>query len=317
VFGYVLFVSAPHVFAPSKGRERLLMTAFWAAALAYVVHLFFGLSVTGSTVLLWFCFAILLSPTAETTEISPPSWGAVAGVAALLVCSAGFIYNILYVQADGHYLKARIGGGLGPVGEVKAALALNPWNDMYVAELGIAYQNEMNTYVQQAQSGNNQQAAQQAKDAFVNAEAAMRRAIAFVPTEYDNYVFLASLYNQAGVYFDRAYFDRAVEVATKGGQVEPYGPAIRFQQALAYQYLGQLDTAIDVAMKASAMDPAYADPKMLLADIYKRKGDLPKAKQYYEAALKVAAEFQKATIQEQIQSLEASMKAGTNATTTK
>jgi O-antigen ligase/tetratricopeptide (TPR) repeat protein len=314
VFGYVLFLSAPVAFQPRRGKERLLLAAVWAASLAYIVHLFFGLSVTGSTVLLWFCFGILLAPMADVREVEAPAWGSVAAIGVLVACSAMFVYNIAYIVADNHYLKARIGGGQGRVAEVKAALALNPWNDMYKAELGLAYQDEMQQWLQQARSSSTGQldanAMTNAKAAFDNAVSAMNDVIRFVPTEYDNYVFLTNLYNQAGVYFDPAYFEKAVQTGTLGIAAEPYGPAIRFQQAMAYGYLSQYDKGIQQLTIAANMDPAYTEAKMLLGDLYRRKGDLTRAKQWYEQAIPRATESQKQVIDSSLAAVEASMKAG-------
>jgi O-antigen ligase len=289
VFGSVLVMSMTGILRKATGPTRYLLLAFWAAAAGYIVHLFFGLSVTGSTVLLWFSFGILLSPLATSKDVKAPGWGSIAAVAVLAVTAFGLLYNVLYMVADNHYLQARVSqNGDARVSQVKEALSINPWNDMYKAELGLAYQDLMVGWLQQASQGGatQQQAVQNARQAFTDAEAAMKAVIEFVPSEYDNYVFLANLYNQGGAYFDRAYFDRAIALCEEAiKNVEPNGPAVRFQEGLAYQYKGDDAKAIQVLEGAAAQDPAYNDPKLLIGQIYQRKGDLKAAKRWFEAVV--------------------------------
>lgn len=312
VFGSVLVLSLIGLMRKATGPTRYLLFAFWAACIGYITHLFTGLSVTGSTVLLWFAFGILMSPSATSKDVKAPAWGSYAAIPVVAVASFFFIYNVLYITADNHYLQARVSqAGDARVNEVKAALALNPWNDMYRAELGLAYQDQMASWLQQAQQGgaNQQQAMEQARLSFLSSEAGMKDVIAFVPSEYDNYVFLANLYNQGGVYFDRKYFDQAIAVSQKAmTEVEPYGPAIRFQQGLAYQYKGEDAKAVSVLQAAVAQDPAYADPPLLIGQIYERKGDLKVAKQYYESVVKLApGGYQAQQAQQSLTAVEASL----------
>jgi O-antigen ligase len=289
VFGVALVLSMIGIVNKATGPTRYLLLAFWAAAAGYITHLFFGLSVTGSSVLLWFCFGVLLSPVATSRDVKAPAWGSIAAIVGIVVLGLAFVYNILFISADGHYLNARVSQDSNTrISEVKTALSLNPWNDMYKAELGLAYQDTMMSYLQQVnpQGGQQQQALVQARQSFIQAEDALNETIAFVPTEYDNYVFLTNLYNQAGVYFDRKYFDNAVATAqTAIDKVEPYGPAIRFQQGLAYQYKGDDTKALEVLKVAAAQDPAYVDPRLLIGQIYQRLGDLESAQVWLKSAV--------------------------------
>lgn len=323
VFGYVLYLSAPQCFVRGRGRERLLLAAFWAAALGYIVHLFFGLSVTGSTFLLWFSFGILLSPLATAREVEAPSWGSFGTIASLGLLSFFFIYNAVYLVGDNYYLKARVsqGDAATRIGYVKSAISLNPFNDMYRAELGLAYQDLMIAWLSQAQSqtGTTQaQSISQGRQAFLDAETALKETIAFVPTEYDNYVFLTNLYNQGGVYFDATYFDKAITLAKKAeADIEPNGPAVRFQEGLAYQYKGDFKNAITTLVTASRQDPSYVEVKMLLGDIYRRQRDWANARLWYQEAAKVSSGSQKKQVESALQAVEASAKAGAETTPAK
>ena len=100
---------------------------------------------------------------------------------------------------------------------------------------------------------------------FQQAEAALRDTIAFVPAEYDNYVFLSNLYNVAGQMIDPAYYEKAVAIADKGIEVEPFGPAIRVQRARALLSLDRTDDALKDLQFAVKMDPMYVEATVLLA----------------------------------------------------
>jgi tetratricopeptide (TPR) repeat protein len=131
-------------------------------------------------------------------------------------------------------------------------------------------------------------ALEQAKQSFQASERAFLDVIDIVPTEYDNYVFLTALYNQAGSYFDPAYFEQAVAMSDRGIECEEYGPAVRFHKALALYSLRRIDEAIIVLKETVPMDPAYTDPALMLAELYADKGDKVSSRATYEAVLSVA-----------------------------
>jgi O-antigen ligase/tetratricopeptide (TPR) repeat protein len=294
LFGWVLYLGVPNAFAKGKGPERLIITGFWAAALGYIVHLMFGLSVTGSTVFLWLALALILAPTARAVEIAPKKWGQAAGIALVAVVMAASIYNVVYIVADNYYLRAQFPRtGEDTVALNLQAIALNPFNDMYKSQLGQTYNRRMLQWVQQArtdQQGGKDPSVSlaQAKSSFLEAESAFQTAIAFVPAEYDNYVFLTALYNQAGSYFDAKYFEQAVKTGDQGIAAEKYGPAVRFQKALALYNLDRLDEVVSLLEETVKMDPSYTDPMVVLADTYKRQGQIDKARQQYQNVIAIA-----------------------------
>ncbi len=307
LFVWGLVASARQVFARGKGMERIVLAGFWAAAAGYLVHLFFGLSVTGSTVFLWLAVGVLLSPGASVREVKAPKWGLYAALAIVLVCAIGSVANVRYIIADNYYLKGRVvDQGQTRVDDIVKAIELNPYNDMYRAELGLAWQD---MFIQSITQGAASDATmrQQALTYFTNAEQAMLQAIDFVPTEYDNYVFLSNLYNQAAYYFDATYVDKAIEIAKKGAEVEPFGPAIRVQLAFGYTNLGQYDKAIAEAKRAVELDPNYIEAYSALGDAYRLSGQLADAKSTYEAAL--ARDATRTDLQQSLAAVEASLAA--------
>lgn len=294
IFGYTAWITAPIAFAKDRGGERLVLAGWWIAAAAYVVHLFFGLSVTGSSFLLWIALAVILTPLAKTIEFKAPSWGLVPATLLAAVVALALVGNFSYIIADSHYLRGRIPlPGTNAVSELVRAVNLNPYNDMYRGEIGLAYQDVFMDFATRAQ--NSQSSGQEAAEAFEQAntyfraaESAMQEAIEFVPWEYDNYVFLANLYNAAGSLLGPSYFEDAVVIAKKGIEVEENGPAIRFQLARALLSQGKEDEAVEVLEYAARMDPRYSDPIVTLVDVYKQRGETEKARELLDWVLKEA-----------------------------
>ncbi len=293
VFGYSLATSAKHVFAKERGTERFVLVGFWAATVGYLVHLLFGLSVTGSTVFLWLSLGAILAPLATVREVKAVSWNLAVLVVVLSVVVFGSYGNVRYIAADHEYLIGRVGStGMDRVQHVENALRLNPYNDMYVSELGVAWKDVFSAsastllqmdpvdpaYAQQYATVQGQ---------LANAEAAYRDAIAFTPMEYDNYVFLANLYNQASYYLDAKYVEPAIEVGLQGVAVEEYGPAIRLQLAIAYMNADRYDEAIAQAKYGSELDPNYFEIRVILGDAYRYAGRIEEAKEAYRSVLAV------------------------------
>jgi O-antigen ligase len=296
LFGWVAWRTAPVAFAKRPTMDGLVLAGFWAVSAGYITHLMFGLSVTGSTFLLWVSMAALLSPSASAKELKAPSWGRIAALVIVGVAVVGIFFDGVYITADHYYLNARLGtpGSDQRVAAALEAKRLNPTNDMYWAEVGLAYQdqviNELTLALQQQQAGQDPTSAMNfARVKFVDAEQALKATIDFVPPEYDNYVFLANLYNLGGQYFgDPTLFDKAITVAKEGIKVERYGPAIRYQYAQALYRTDKTDQAISELKYAVKLDPRFADGSVLLATIYADTGNKAEAKKVLDAAVAAA-----------------------------
>jgi tetratricopeptide (TPR) repeat protein len=224
--------------------------------------------------------AAVLSPTATSFEVKAPSWGVAPAALGVVLAVVVFGYHVTYMQADKAYLMSRIASqGTERTANAQRAVQLNPYNDMYRAEVGLALMDETLAAVNALASGQGDQQATlvQAQDAFRRAELSLKETIAFVPWEYDNYVFLANLYNLGGQFFDPAYYEQAIEISEKGVEVEEFGPAIRFQYARALQGADREGDAIEQLETAVGMDPAYNEAATLLASIYETRGELDEA----------------------------------------
>lgn len=289
VFAVALWLSAPIAFARQKGADRLIVVGFWAAAAGYLVQLMFGIAVTGSAFLLWVSMAVILSPLARTVEVKAPKWGFVAASTTIVLATILFAGNIAYIVADNHYLKARVfERDARRVEQVEAAIRLNPYNDMYRAELGVAYADLTVGYLSQSASlaqsdpAAAQQATQTGKALLGKAEAAFLDVIDFVPSEYDNYVFLSNLYNTAGDFFGGDYYQKAVDISRRGAVVEPFGPAVRTQLARGLIGQDKLAEAAKELEYAVGLDSHYAEAWSLLGQVRLTQGDTAGAKTAYE-----------------------------------
>jgi putative inorganic carbon (HCO3(-)) transporter len=310
IFGWALWLGAPNAFSRGKGPERLVIAGFWAAAVGYIVHLFTGLSVTGSTVFLWMSLAIIVSPTARETQHKAPAWGAIVGTLLIATLAVGFVGNCGLTYADNVFLRGQFPTATeDPIALNKQAIALDPFNDIYRSMLGKSYENVLDYWITQVTNDrkNGTDAAQsleQVQAAFTEAENMYTQTIALVPTEYDNYLFLSALYNKVGPYLGQTYFDKAQAAADAGIAVEPYGPGVRLQKAVAQASLGDVNGALTTVLQAATMDPNYTDPRQFAAQLYASQGKYAEAIGQFQELLK--AQPGNATWTDAIQSLEAS-----------
>lgn len=278
LIGGALAMSARTALAKGGAGKNLVLAGFWAAVVGYVVHLLFGLSVTGSTIFMWLSLGVLLGPVSSSIEVKPASWGVWAAALVIVAIVLGSFFNTRYIVADMHYLRGRVlSEGYDRVSEIQRAIDLNPYNDMYRLELGTAwrllFRASAEEYARTRQSGkDDQELRAQTVDLHDRAERSYKDTIAYVPLEYDTYVFLANLENEAAVYLDPAYAERAVEVAKQGIKVEKYGPAIRVQLANALLFQGKVNEALEHLGVAARLDPHYSQAHIMLAQAYVRAG---------------------------------------------
>jgi O-antigen ligase len=318
IFGFALWLGLPNAFARGKGVERLVIAGFWAAAIGYITHLMTGLSVTGSTVFLWLSLAIVVAPTATDHEHTVKRWGPAVGVVLGLLLVVASVGNITFFVADNYFLR----GQFPATGEdaptlLKTAIALNPYNDMYQSVLGQSYQNQMLAWLNQASS--EQSAGTDPTTSLVQAQLSLQEAvgafektISLVPTEYDNYLFLSGLYNQAGSYLDPVYFKDALKIADEGIAVEPFGPGVRMQRALAQVNMGDAVDAAKTLDAAVDMDPNYIEIHLFYAQVLVQAGRPRDALAQYKALQ--ARDASNTTYATAIKSLEASLSPGAETT---
>ena len=273
-----LAIAARTAFEKGTAARNLVLAGFWAAVVGYVVHLMFGLSVTGSTIIMWLALGVLLGPTSAEHEVSAPSWKAIGIGAVAILLLVGTVLNVRYIAADTHSLAGRVRStGVDRVAEIERAIELNPYNDMYRLELGSAwrdlFRSSAEQYLQTVTAGTPDSAIlYETLDYYTRAEAAYEDMIRYVPQEYDTYVFLANLHNEAATFIKSDYAEQAIDAAQRGIAIEEYGPAIRVQAAMAYLLLGRPADAVTELEVATSLDPNYTQAFIILAEAYQREG---------------------------------------------
>jgi putative inorganic carbon (HCO3(-)) transporter len=271
------------VFRRTDDPSRIVLGAFWAAAAGYLVQLLFGLSVTGTTFLLWAALGAVLAPTARIVEVKAPKWGTAAVAVVLVLAALGIGYQSLLLYADHAYLGAFSSTAATDRTEAaRRAARLNALNGAYRAQVGVAYATEVQGYLRAGgeadKAGEDTSSyAAAVRSSFAAAEIAFKDAIAFQPDEYDNYVALANLYNLGGEALDKRFYDRAIAVARQGLEVEPYGTAIRVQLARALLNTGKTAEGIRELEYSVSIDPTGGDAALLLAQVYANQGKTAEA----------------------------------------
>jgi tetratricopeptide (TPR) repeat protein len=313
IFAWTAVRSFPLIFSKTDDRNRMILAGFWTAAAAYITQLMFGLSVTGNTFLLWVCIGALLAPAATSTELKAPQWGLAAAALLLVLAGGGLVYQFVLMGADYQYLLASADNSLTSsqrTAKAQEAVRLNPFNDMYRSEVGMRYRIELSEIAEaaiQAQQAGQPVAQYSApmQEKFDSAVTALKDTIAFVPDEYDNYVFIASVYNMGGALINPKYYDDAVFWAKKGMAVEPFGPAVVGEYARALIGKGQSDAAITQLLRGWSMDTGNVDLARLAADQYRQTGRMPEAIALLKKAQALIPDD--ATIAQQLQQYEASV----------
>jgi O-antigen ligase/tetratricopeptide (TPR) repeat protein len=298
------------VFRRSGDPSRLILGAFWAAAAGYLVQLFFGISVTGTTFLLWIALALVLVPTARLVDVRTFKWGTAAAVVVLALVAAGVGYQGVVLLADNAYVKAQTAPSYEErTAEALRAVKLNRFNQTYRGAVGLAYLAEARGYLDagvQAQKNGEDTTpyADAFKQRFASAEAALKDAIAFVPDEYDNYVSLADLYNLGGEALTKDLYNNAIDAARQGLEIEPFGTAIRVQLARSLLATGKTAAAVKILEYCVRIDPMGSEAALTLASVYRHQGKIEEALAVLQALEAVAPG--QPNVAEAIQQLEAS-----------
>ena len=283
IFAWAGVRSFGTVFKRSGDPTRVILAAFWAASAGYLIHLLFGISVTGVTFVLWIALALVLVPTARLVRVKAARWGTVAAIVVTALVGLGIAYQGVDLAADNAYMHATIAPS--PAQRTAGALRaveLNPLNPEYRLGVGLAYLGEMRAYLQagaqaQANGEDTTQYAEATRKSFGNAESAFKDAIAFTPGEYDNYVSLATLYNVGGAALDADLYQSAIDVAEQGLEVMPLGTAIRVQLAQALVATGKTAEAVKTLEYCVSIDPAGGDAALALASLYRQLGQTAEA----------------------------------------
>jgi len=225
---------------------RLLYGGLWSACLAYMVHLFFGLSLPGCTFLLFIFMGALVAPTAREHEVAPIKLAEVALTGGAIVVALISVFTLRLYIADYYFIKgddaANSNNPQGAVSAYKRATELDPYNDRYKTEY---FSSAATLAFSAVQSAQNKQLSEADANTYVaDAERIGKEAIEFMPWEYDNYSMIALFYTQLGeTTGDKTYFAKAINLAEPQIELTPSGLALRYAYARALMGEGRAEEA--------------------------------------------------------------------------
>ena len=269
------------VFGRSGESSHLLVGAFWAAGAGYLLHLVFGISVPGSSFLLWIALAVVLAPSAGRVTVEPRRRGAVWASAIVVLALLGIAGQGITLAADKEYEVASEDFSTRSLSEridsAEQATRLNPLVSGYRSAAGAVRLEKMAADAgalvrarhDDVDTAEYEDALEQS---FTEAQSAYRDAVDFTPLDYTNYVNLAAVYNLAGASLDPAYYQKVQETVEAGLEVMPLGTHLRVQLALALAATGSTDEAIETLEYCMSLDPRDGHAALELARLYQANG---------------------------------------------
>jgi putative inorganic carbon (HCO3(-)) transporter len=271
----------------SKGGDRLILGGLFASAIAYFIHLLFGVSVTGSTALFWIVVGVVISRigTVKILEFDrKETFGLVNLISILIVLLIAFVsayYAVTMYIADYYSARAAQNIARGEVYQgiknLKQATSLYK-NGRYYDTLGnllqkIAVQNRD---------------VEMLKEAIKAYETAKR----IDPLEADHRIFLASALLQVK---DREKLERAKdELEEVLKEIRPLSVPAHFLLGTAYELMGEHKKAVPMLKWSVEINPNQYYAHFMLGKSYENLGLLEKAKQHYDKAYDLEPNFAEA-----------------------
>ena len=272
----------------ADSRSSLVFSALWAALAGYLLHLTFGISTPGVSFLLWLVLGALASPNARSVRPRAGAWRVVVLGMIGLATTALLIAGTLGAIADTHFMRAEAAGLYTErAAHADRAVALNPLAEQYRLRRAALH---VDAFVMLAGSAAEAERAggdpsgllAEADAAFGRAQAATYDAVDSCPAQVENRLLLIRLYNTAGRHIGAQYYSKAVAAAEDAISLSPNSPEIRVQYAIALKNTGDEAETERQLLTAVELDPAYADPLVLLGELYRLNGDAATALGYYE-----------------------------------
>ncbi|MCL2024349.1 MAG: O-antigen ligase family protein [Coriobacteriia bacterium] len=237
-------------------RARIMYAGVLAAVVAYMIHLFFGLSLPGATFLLWVFMGVMLVPTSSVREIKPVGYTAALATTIVCVVLAGIpvYYATNHLRADNRFMQARVYASTGQyttaLTTLQDAIRFNPYNDQYAIE-----------YVQVML-----RAAAQGQATFEQVTTVTELLMEAFSNEYDVYL-LATWVYEALAREDEQYLERGLEIAREAVEIYPHGLALRFTYVKLLELAGEHEAALTELEFITAADPRFKDAREMLEEL--------------------------------------------------
>ncbi|MHB9148467.1 MAG: O-antigen ligase family protein [Thermoleophilia bacterium] len=290
--GWIMWRSLNAIRVRASSPDGLVLAGFWSACLAYLIHLLFGLSVVGSSTLLWLSLGVVLAPEAGRRLVRPVPGGALVTGVVVALLAVAFAGNAVMLTADAYAGRSFF----APEAErrldaARTSISLNPWSYDYRSTLAGLHMDESTTGLDrleaETQAGMDPTASMKIFEAtYQQAVSAFTDALDFSPLEDDTYPNLATLYIR-GAQVDPARYDDALALIRRRLSEAPFSPRLMLNAAVALSSTGRVDEAIGEAERAAELDPNYVEPRVLLGSLYAQTGDSAQARAFYEEALRL------------------------------
>lgn len=237
--------------------EHILLSAYFSAIAGYLVHIFFTISVVGSSALLWFFIGLLLAQTRRTKsrEMGPKdniSFMTRIFIAIVLVISALSVYyaSRMFV-ADYHLRQASFKASAhnfeAASYHYEFATLLYP-NSLYYLEAGRFYEN----------------LSRRSKDNLWFALEKYALAVELAPHRAENRIRLGGAYSLAQERPKDENYYKAIQELSTAIKLRPYSFQGHFLLGSIYQSNGEFEEAIPHLKKALEINPNDAVSKKLL-----------------------------------------------------
>ena len=230
--------------------------AILAAVVTYVMHLLFGLSLPGTTFLLWIFFGALLAPLAQVREVAPLREGrAIAAIiTALVIAFIPALFATQLLMADHAFAQGQVAWRSEDmetaIARLTSATHMSPRNDQYAMK--------RTEYMVEAAS--------RQRVSFDEAVRTVDELVRQFPNEHD--VYLISLWSyMAFSQVDQAYAEKARELARAAVEMYPQGLALRYTYAEILTDAGRIDEAIEQLEFCVQSDPNFKEAKKLLGSL--------------------------------------------------
>ena len=240
--------------------------AFYVLVPVYLLNMMFGLSLVGTTTLLYVALGIVLAPSSRSgrtfeelvgARVSDPRLEVGIAVVGALVGSVLIVGAFTQTYADRLYLQARRAPLAERPARYERILELNPFNDQYRTQYGYALLQIHAETTSRPTDTDPERAARDETRAFRDAEDALLEAIERTPYEFDNVHFLVNLYNTRASRGDAAAGERALRLAEESVERWPYTAPMRIQYATALERAGRPDEAREQVAFSLSLDSDY------------------------------------------------------------
>ncbi len=203
----------------------------------------------------------------------------------VMILSAIILFKYIERFSSVPYFRGAINASTMIDAEINISKALNlHTNDVYLRAYSEIYLVKFNSLVQKSESLSEQETLelQASLDQAINGA---QEAIKYDGRNYLNFKALGSVYHNATLFGVKDTYEKAIEMYTKAGTLNPYNPGIKLSMASLSIVAKKMKEAKEYANAALTLKPNYLDALLVLSQIAKVEGENALAISYAERAL--------------------------------